>query len=205
MANATVIEAARVSSAEPAAIAVDAAESLDGGEAVGLPSVEGLLDGLGAVLSQGRVVGREGVALAGELVRVAVGKSELAPGKGDHRFADPAWTTNPVFRRIQQCYLAGGAALARVVDSLAEASTDNHRVERARLATQIVTAAAAPTNFLMTNPAAIKRAFDTAGLSLARGARHLVSDMRHNGGMPSTVDRDVLGGPGSRAQSGRRG
>jgi len=40
----------------------------------------------------------------------------------------------------------------------------------------------------VTNPAALKRAFDTAGLSLLRGARHLVGDVRHNRGMPSQVD-----------------
>ena len=34
----------------------------------------------------------------------------------------------------------------------------------------------------------MKKAAATKGLSLARGARNMVSDWRHNGGMPSQVD-----------------
>jgi polyhydroxyalkanoate synthase len=48
--------------------------------------------------------------------------------------------------------------------------------------------ALAPTNSLLGNPAALKRAFDTAGLSLLRGARNLLHDIGQNGGMPATVD-----------------
>jgi hypothetical protein len=33
-------------------------------------------------------------ALAGELARIARGTSEIAPGRRDRRFADPAWTEN---------------------------------------------------------------------------------------------------------------
>ena len=46
------------------------------------------------------------------------------------------------------------------------ARTDQRRAEQARFATTILTSALAPTNFFATNPAAIKRAFDTGGKSL---------------------------------------
>ena len=46
--------------------------------------------------------------LAGELARIAVGASEVAPSTRDRRFADPAWTQNPVLRRLVQAYLAVG-------------------------------------------------------------------------------------------------
>jgi polyhydroxyalkanoate synthase len=52
--------------------------------------------------------------------------------------------------------------------------------------------ALAPTNFLPTNPAALKRAFDTAGLSLVRGAAQWWRDLRENGGMPSQTDRSAF-------------
>ena len=49
------------------------------------------------------------------------------------------------------------------------------RAEQARFAANILTSAAAPANFLASNPAAIKRAFDTGGTSLLRGLRNFVS------------------------------
>ena len=48
--------------------------------------------------------------------------------------------------------------------------------------------ALAPTNFLPTNPAALQRAFDTAGGSLIKGARAFVGDVINNGGKPRQVD-----------------
>ncbi|HEX3607112.1 MAG TPA: alpha/beta fold hydrolase, partial [Candidatus Dormibacteraeota bacterium] len=61
--------------------------------------------------------------------------------------------------------------------------------ERARFAATLVTEALAPTNALAGNPAALKRAFETGGASLVRGARNAIRDLRHNRGMPSQVDR----------------
>ena len=48
--------------------------------------------------------------------------------------------------------------------------------------------ALAPTNFLLTNPAALKRAFETGGASLAAGAGNFLDDLLRNGGRPRQVD-----------------
>jgi len=71
----------------------------------------------GAALARkpGTVV-RRGGELAQELGRITVGKSELAPGKKDRRFADPAWNGNPLLRRAMQTHLAA----ARVAWELIE-------------------------------------------------------------------------------------
>src|ERR1700755_2802578 len=45
--------------------------------------------------------------LGGELARVAGGRSELAPGKRDRRFADPAWQSSWLFRRLVEAHRAG--------------------------------------------------------------------------------------------------
>jgi hypothetical protein len=37
-----------------------------------------------------------------EMVRIALGRSHVEPGKGDHRFTDEAWQQNPAFRRAMQ-------------------------------------------------------------------------------------------------------
>ena len=53
----------------------------------------------------------------------------------------------------------------------------------------LVLDAVAPSNLLLTNPSAMKRAIDTGGLSLVRGLQSFVHDVRQNGGMPSLVDK----------------
>ena len=163
-----------------------------GGEVLGLPSIGDTLGGLVAPLAQGRAVTREAVRLGGELARVAVGRSDLAPAKGDRRFSDPAWSGNPLFQRIQRGYLATAGALTKVVQDYAEGTDDARRAEQARFASNILISTLAPTNYLPTNPAALKRAFDTGGRSLARGLGHFVDDLRTNGGMPRMVDPDAF-------------
>jgi polyhydroxyalkanoate synthase subunit PhaC len=157
-----------------------------------VPSLGEAVAGLAAVLGQGRAVARGAATLGGELLRVAAGRSEVAPEKGDKRFDDPAWTHNPLFDRLGRGYLAVARTVHDLVEELA-ANGDHRRAEQARFATTILTSALAPTNVLATNPAALKRAFETGGHSLARGLRHLVDDLVNNGGMPSMVDREPFG------------
>ena len=83
-----------------------------------------------------------------------------------------------------QSYLAWSAEVQEVVDG---ASLGWRDTERARFLATFVTTALAPTNTLPGNPEAMKRVLETGGASLARGARNVVHDIRHNGGMPSTV------------------
>ena len=130
--------------------------------------------------------------LAADLAHVGRGTTDFTPSPRDRRFADPAWSTNPLYRRWGQGYIALGQALSRLVDDLDKGGADWHEVERARFAVNALTSALAPTNLLPGNPAALKRAFDTGGRSLARGLAHFASDVRHNGGMPSQTDRTAF-------------
>jgi poly[(R)-3-hydroxyalkanoate] polymerase subunit PhaC len=103
----------------------------------------------------------------------------------DKRFADPAWRENPAFFALGQAYLAaveltGGLLAAGHGDPVTDA--------KARLAADLILAALAPTNYLATNPAALKRAFETGGASLVAGARNFFDDVRNNNGMPRQVD-----------------
>jgi len=120
-----------------------------------------------------------------QLLRVAVGRSDVAPAPGDKRFAYPAWTSNPIYRRLLQTYLVEARSVVGLVDDLA---MDHKSRERARFAVSLFTEAAAPTNTLLGNPAALAKAVQTRGRSLVAGARHFADDVRHNRGMPSTVD-----------------
>lgn len=174
-----------------AEIAQSAAEAAEGGEVVGIPSIGETLGGLASAFSHGNAVTREAVRLGGELARIAIGRSDIAPAKGDRRFADPAWSGNPVFQRIERGYLATAGAINNVVEEYSEKNA-GPRAEQARFATTVLISALAPTNYLPTNPAALKRAFDTGGRSLARGLGHFVDDLRNNGGMPRMVDPDAF-------------
>jgi polyhydroxyalkanoate synthase len=130
-------------------------------------------------------VGAEAARTGLELGRILAGQSRLKPPDGDRRFIDPAWTDNPLYRRLLQGYLALTAAAHRLVDEAGVKPADR---QRAHFAVTLLADALAPTNAIAGNPAAIKRAFETAGLSLLRGVRNLVRDLRENGGMPATVD-----------------
>lgn len=131
------------------------------------------------------VVAGAGARLAGELVGVVSGRSEIAPTRSDRRFADRTWTDNPGYHRLMQSYLAACQAVGEVVEG-AEMSDWRSR-ERARFVAGLLTSSLAPTNTLLGNPAALKRAFETAGGSLGRGARTMLSDLRANRGMPRQV------------------
>lgn len=165
------------------------ADAIGGGEAVTLPSAGRLAAALVAVARNSRSMSRQSVRLSLEMARIAAGRSRVAPAPGDRRFTDPAWEDNPLFHRLEQSYLATGGALQRLLADLDEATVDPKTAEAARFALNLLTSAAAPTNFFWTNPAAVKRAFDTAGRSVARGAKQLVVDLARNGGFPEMVDR----------------
>jgi polyhydroxyalkanoate synthase subunit PhaC len=148
-----------------------------------------------------RDVAARAAGLTTELARAAVGRSELAPTKGDRRFADPAWEGNWLFRRLLQSYLAIG----ETVDGLISDSRVDWRAERrARLAAGNVLDALAPTNFPWSNPEVIKETINTGGGNLVRGTRRLVRDLSLPPRLPATVDttrfevgRNLAVSPGS--------
>ena len=160
-----------------------------GTDPVGVPWLAGTLAGTAAVVGQLSALNRESLALAAELARIAGGGSEITPDRKDWRFADPAWSQNPAYRRVAQSYLAGCAFLDTMVDDLGK---NGRPTDKARFLLNIMSSAAAPTNTLAGNPAALKRAFETGGGSLRRGASNWWRDLRHNGGMPATVDRSAF-------------
>jgi polyhydroxyalkanoate synthase len=125
---------------------------------------------------------RRVAALGTELTRVATGHSELRPSGRDRRFADPAWESSWLFRRLVQGHLA----LEETVDGLiSEAALDWARERQARLAASNVLDALAPSNYAWSNPAVIKETVNEGGLNLARGARRFAQDFPH---LPATVD-----------------
>jgi polyhydroxyalkanoate synthase len=103
----------------------------------------------------------------------------------DRRFADRAWSANPAFYSLRMAH----QAFADFMDQLVTAAGLEHLQEtKARLLTGLMVDALAPTNFLFTNPAALKSALETGGASLVKGARNFMEDLISNHGRPRQVD-----------------
>ncbi len=138
-----------------------------------------------ADLADPAAVAKEMPWLAEELTKIALGKSDIAFDKRDKRFADDAWQNVPYFKLLGQSYRLFEMWMDRMYQQ-ADGTWQNKA--RARFAADVITAAVAPTNYLGTNPEAMKKAFETGGLSLMRGAQNMLHDMA-KGGMPSMIDR----------------
>ena len=104
--------------------------------------------------------------LAGELAKIASGRSSIRFNDRDPRFADVTWRENPFFHRLGQSYRLYEEWMDRMVDA---ADGPWQRQARARYLASILTAAVSPTNFFWTNPLALKRAFETGGRSVQIG------------------------------------
>ncbi len=124
--------------------------------------------------------------LAGELVRIPVGRSGIAFEEGDRRFADVTWRDNPFYGLLGHSYRLFEEWIGRMAGAV-DGPWD--RQARARYLANILAATLSPTNFFLTNPAALKRAFETGGLSVLRGGRNMVRDLAR-GGMPQMVSRE---------------
>jgi polyhydroxyalkanoate synthase len=107
-----------------------------------------------------------------------------APSKADRRFSDPLWDQHPWFLWQRQSYLAW----AETVKQMA-ATRDDEKTEFA--AAQLVDALA-PTNFLGTNPAALRRAVETQGVSVVEGLANYLQDLVDNDGRPQQVNGSVF-------------
>ncbi|WP_044870816.1 class II poly(R)-hydroxyalkanoic acid synthase [Pseudomonas sp. LFM046] len=131
---------------------------------------------------------RHMLAFGNQVGRVLMGDTLHQPNPQDSRFADPTWQHNPFYRRGLQVYLAWQKQLSAWID---EADLNDDDRARARFVLAQLSDALAPTNSLL-NPLALKELFNTGGLSLIKGAGHLLDDLLHNNGMPSQVTRHAF-------------
>ena len=148
-----------------------------------------------------KVLGGTVALLAAELGKIAAGGSTVAPHRRDRRFADPAWTENPLLRRTMQVYLAAGQTAEGL---LAAAELDWRDSERMKFLLANVIAAAAPSNNPLISPAGWKALIDSGGLSAVRGIRALASDLAAPPRVPMMVEpgafeigRDLAASPGA--------
>lgn len=122
---------------------------------------------------------------AKEMIDIAAGNSTLEADPKDRRFKDPTWQKNPLYRRGLQSWLAMRNELKGWVDDAGIAEADK---VRSNFVIDLITDTLAPTNTLLGNPAAMKKLYETGGMSVVNGIKNAYNDLRNNGGMPSQVD-----------------
>jgi polyhydroxyalkanoate synthase subunit PhaC len=120
-----------------------------------------------------------------ELRKVVVGASEATPDPKDRRFADPAWRSNFLCKRLMQAHCVTQETLGRFID---RSSLDVLGKRRAQFFATLVTDALAPSNWLLANPVALRKIIDTGGESLVMGLKNMVRDIREHRMLPSQVD-----------------
>ncbi|MGY3693574.1 polyhydroxyalkanoate synthase [Bradyrhizobium sp. USDA 3240] len=152
-----------------------------------------LVEGAGilfkAVINEPKVATEQWLSFVGELGSIVAGKSERAPKAGDKRFADPTWKESSLHSGLLKAYLAWGEAVNGLVDKTSLSDIDK---QRAHLITDILIDAVAPTNTMLTNPAAVRKFIDTGGQSLWSGLKNYIGDLTQNRGMPSMVDMNAF-------------
>ncbi len=101
-------------------------------------------------------------------------QEEEAKPVGDKRFTAPEWSELPLFRYYRDSYLLTSKMMMQAVE---EADMDAATKRRMRFFMRQYLDAAAPSNYLATNPEAIKAALESGGKTIEEGVKNLLGDM----------------------------
>lgn len=115
-----------------------------------------------------------------------------APDEGpvrDKRFKDPEWRSNPAFSMLRESYLATAAFITDLVNRTE--GVDEATKRKAVFYIKQAVDAASPSNFLMTNPAALRALFQSGGESLVKGVENLAEDLRRGKGNLAISQTDI--------------
>ncbi|HEY5289729.1 MAG TPA: class I poly(R)-hydroxyalkanoic acid synthase [Caulobacteraceae bacterium] len=111
------------------------------------------------------------------------------PAANDKRFNDPDWSANPVFDVIKQSYLITSDWLNELVRGVDGVEPLTRR--RVSFFTQMLTDAFSPSNFLLSNPVALRAAMESRGESLLKGMENFAADLERGGGQLSISQTDL--------------
>jgi polyhydroxyalkanoate synthase len=104
----------------------------------------------------------------------------VEPERQDKRFADDAWQQNVFYDFLKQSYLVTARWLQQTVRGI-EGLDAKTRLQADFYTRQFVDAFA-PSNFLATNPRALREVVDSGGESLKRGLANLLGDLERGKG-----------------------
>ena len=104
----------------------------------------------------------------------------IEPSAGDRRFRDAAWTENTLFDFIKQSYLLTARWMQSTVRDVE--GIDERTARKVDFYTRQFVDALAPSNFLMTNPEALRATIETKGENLLDGLKNLLDDLERGKG-----------------------
>src|SRR5262249_55982071 len=107
----------------------------------------------------------------------------------DKRFRDPEWRSNPAFSMLRESYLATAGFITDLVEK-AEGVDEATKRKAAFFIKQAVDAAS-PSNFLVTNPSALRALLQSKGESLVKGINNLAEDMKRGHGALAISQTDL--------------
>jgi len=103
-----------------------------------------------------------------------------SPPPADKRFKDPAWSENPMFDMMRRSYLLTSDWMNGLIAGVEDVDPAVKR--RAEFFTRLLTDAFSPSNFLASNPVALKALAETSGESLVKGMQNFAADLERGGG-----------------------
>ncbi|MES2138319.1 MAG: class I poly(R)-hydroxyalkanoic acid synthase [Bacteroidota bacterium] len=99
----------------------------------------------------------------------------ITPEKNDKRFNAPEWNET-YFDFLKQNYLLISQMFSNIINEL---DLDKYRKRKLNFYSRQYLDALSPSNFLITNPEALKRAKETKGESIIDGFKNLMHDIQH--------------------------
>jgi polyhydroxyalkanoate synthase len=104
----------------------------------------------------------------------------IAPDRGDRRFKDEAWSEDLVFDYVKQSYLLSARWLRGLVKDVP--GLERREQDKVDFFTRQFVSAISPSNFVLTNPAVLRKAKETGGQNLLDGLQHLLDDLERGKG-----------------------
>lgn len=129
------------------------------------------------------------------------GAGPAAVAEKDKRYADPAWDGNAYYYLMRQQHALFADYLQALSRDIELSVTARRKVE---FLVQQTIEATSPVNWPWSNPTLLKKALETGGQSVVRGARNALRDVVTNHGMPRQITpgqfvpgRDMAATPGT--------
>lgn len=175
MAQSAIAEAALTQADRPAALSADPFNVA--------PAMTSVMTSLAAqpdkmIQAQADLFGRY-MQLWSSTARQAAGETP-DPAPADKRFKDPAWSENPMFDMMGRSYLLTSDWMNGLIAGVEDVDPTLKR--RAQFFTRLLTDAFSPSNFLASNPVALKALAETSGESLVKGMQNFAADLERGGG-----------------------
>lgn len=175
MAQSAIAEAALTQADRPAALSADPFNVA--------PAMTSVMTSLAAqpdkmIQAQADLFGRY-MQLWSSTARQAAGEAP-DPAPVDKRFKDPAWAENPMFDMMRRSYLLTSDWMNGLIAGVEDVDPTLKR--RAQFFTRLLTDAFSPSNFLASNPVALKALAETSGESLVKGMQNFAADLERGGG-----------------------